>query len=51
MTISELNKKIRSGEITELRYIHPQYGEVDYWGEVQNQGVYCINGICTLVTE
>ena len=40
MTIKELNEKIRSGEITELRYIHRQFGEVPYLGEAQESGIY-----------
>jgi hypothetical protein len=51
MTIEELNNKIKSGEVTELRYVHHQYGEVDYFGSVMNPGVYYINDVCTLVTE
>ena len=51
MTISELNKKIISGEITDLRYIHRQYGEVPYLDLVQEPGIYYFNNRYQNVVE
>ena len=51
MTIKELNEKINSDEIENLRYIHHQYGEVDYIGNVVTPGTYFYNMQYVTVVE
>jgi hypothetical protein len=52
MTISELNEMIDNGKITKLRYIHPSYGEIDWYGDIESDGVYWVNdGYVTVVDD